>query len=92
MEEKMVMLYLHPAYKAGMIPVSRVRKLRGKTVRTLICWFDAPGAWNADTWNVHIDGCDYECGSLEECKSIPPRIYGFKNVEYVETDKVWVWQ
>lgn len=90
MEEK-VTLCIHPAYKAGQMPVSRERKIKGKLVRTLICWFDSPGAWNANTWNVHIDGCDYECVSLEECKKIPPRIYGFENVEYVETDEVWQW-
>ena len=91
MEENKVTLYLHPAFKAGMFPVSRKVKVGRRVRMMLVCWFDAPGAWNDNTWNVHIDGCDYECASLEECKEIPPRINGYENVEYVTTEEAWKW-
>lgn len=89
--EAKVTLCIHPPCRGGMKPVSRTATLRGKQVRQLVCWFDPPGVWNENSWNVHIDGCDYECETLDECKAIPPRIYDYKEVEYIETDEAWEW-
>ena len=86
-----VTLYIHPAYRAGMMPISRMVKAGRKEKSVFVCWFDSPGSWNEDTWNVHIDGCDYECSSLDECKAIPPKVYGYENVEYVTTEEAWKW-
>ena len=37
-------------------------------------WFmiDEPGTWWDDEWNVHVDGCDYPCKTLEDalCKGV----------------------
>ena len=87
-------LYLHPANERGQIPVSRKVVKQGKKqteMNQFVCWFDAPGSWYEHSWNVHIDGCDYVCASLEDCKEWPAKILGFKNVEYVETEEVWKW-
>ena len=92
--EKKVVLYLHPANERGQIPVSRIIVRNGKKqekLKSFVCWFDPPGAWFDDKWNVYIDGCDHECNSLEECKEWPAMFHGFDEVEYVETEEVWKW-
>ena len=92
--EKKVVLYLHPANERGQIPVSRIIVKKGKKqekFKSFVCWFDPPGAWFDDCWNVHIDGSDFACKDLDECKKLPPMFHGFDEVEYVETEEVWKW-
>lgn len=57
-----------------------------------VAWFDPPGTWYDDKWNVHYDGCDHPCASLEECKKKLGQLDGFEyaNGEYVPVETVFI--
>ncbi len=70
-------LYLHPASERGCmhvtIPMRDWQHPRSRKQRLEIYFsIDIPGAWWDDRWNVHVDGCDYPCASLQEalCRGI----------------------
>ena len=39
---------------------------RGKVKRVIAFQIDLPGRWWEDEYNVHVDGCDYQCKTMDE--------------------------
>lgn len=89
--------YIHPESESGKRRVS-VKIMTGdrkkRKVFYGVAWFDKPGTWLANAWNLHYDGCDYSCNSLEDCKAKLTELDGFVynagkyervEVEFVET-------
>jgi 7-cyano-7-deazaguanine synthase in queuosine biosynthesis len=90
--------YIHPENESGKrrVSVKIVRKKGRKTTEEYygVAWFDKPGSWYKDHWNLHYDGVDTACGSLDECKARLAALdgFGYKDgfytkceVEFVET-------
>lgn len=87
--------YIHPENQSGKRPVS-VKAVRGVRKKTeyfhQVAWFDKPGSWLDDAWNLHYDGCDYTCDSLDECKEKLSQLDGFEyvNGSYVKTETIFI--
>ena len=72
---------IHPIRHDGGLPIHKVTtksKRRGKEVDVHVAWFDPPGTYSEDEWNVHYDGCDYACKSIEECKQKLDELDGYE--------------
>lgn len=92
--------YIHPENESGKRKVSVKRQIHGRkkqTVYSHVAWFDKPGSWYKNHWNLHYDGNDIACGSLDECKARLAALDGFAydngkyfktEVEFVETNEV----
>lgn len=66
-------LYVHEARRGNgraIFCVTQVvrdwRPRSRKNILYLHFMIDEPGTWWDDEWNVHVDGCDYPCKTLEE--------------------------
>lgn len=83
-------LYIHPVTPdCNKHHVSEKITKRGKTVYQHVAWFDPPGSWYEDEWNIHYDGCDHPCRDLEECKS---RLVHFVGpADFVTTPDIFTW-
>lgn len=55
-------------------------------------WFDPPGSWYDDKWNVHYDGTDHPCDSLDKCKKILSSLdgYEFDGKKYVKVETEFI--
>ena len=52
--------------RKGCHPVDIVLVHRGKQTTRRYFSVDEPGAWWTESWNCHVDGCDYPCASRED--------------------------
>lgn len=61
-------LTIHPPSPSGRIRISRMGGHHNpkKQHPVHFCWLDPPGTWYENSWNVHIDGCDYEFPDREK--------------------------
>lgn len=86
MPEKPTTLFIHPAsIHGGKHHVSEKHTDRnGKTRYVHIAFFDPPGTYYNDSWNVHYDGCDYEKTTLQECKDFLRYLLD-RNVSFAKT-------
>ena len=78
--------YIHPVEpgKPGRpihkVTTRRVYKRYGREITEDVhaAWFDPPGTYWDDEWNLHYDGCDYHCKDIEECKKKLSELDGFE--------------
>lgn len=57
--------YVHPVVNDH-VWVSTEYTRRGKTKKDSVFQIDLPGRWCEDEYNVHVDGCDYQCKTMED--------------------------
>lgn len=73
--------------RKGCHPVFILRVYRGKIEEDHYFSVDEPGAWWADDWNCHVDGCDYPCKSRQEAIKkgasvlYDPKFHGDENIK-----------
>ena len=57
--------YIHPIVN-NHIWITVKRHYKGRDKMFPVFQIDLPGRWYEDEYNVHVDGCDYQCATLEE--------------------------
>lgn len=62
---------------------------KGRKNRTYIAFqVDLPGKWFDNTYNCHVDGCDYEFNTLEESLEWGAAILGGE-YQFVHTEELY---
>lgn len=66
MEKKIY--YIHPATEErGLIYVTKILKdAKGNERLDSAFLIDLPGHWDDEKYNLHVDGCDYLCDTLND--------------------------
>ncbi len=88
--------FIHPENESGKrrVSVKIVRKKGRKVTEEYygVAWFDKPGSWYKGHWNLHYDGNDIACGSLDECKARLAALdgFGYKDGGYVKCEVEFV--
>ena len=82
--------YVHPV-ENDHVWVTQVTQ-RGKKIKRYAAFqIDLPGKWFEDTFNCHVDGCDYECNTFDEALERGAKFYGGE-YEFVYIDDPWKYE